>query len=247
MPIDTGKAKILLVDDESVIRVGLRSTLEGNGFQVVDAADYASGKKLLDSSISLALVDIVLKGKSGLELLSHIRRRQPDIPVIIMSGYADKANAMEALHRGAVDYLEKPIGGKVLLRAVKHGLSYRAFLVSDSNFRNLTDADFDALVVHRDFHFLYANPAAQKLFEAPDINAVLGQSVLDYVHPRFRNFARLSGRRVMRTNRAIPTSVIKAVTRSGKELDIEIVSTPIHFDGAPAVLTHLRHRNFQIS
>jgi len=121
--------------------------------------------------------------------------------------------------------------------AIERKRAEEALQESEKNFRNLADSDFNALVVHRNFHLLYANVAAQRIFEAVSPEHKLGESVLDYVHPRFRNFARLSVNRVLRRNEAIPPVAIKAVTPSGKVLDIEIVSTPVHFDGSPAVLS----------
>jgi PAS domain S-box-containing protein len=124
-----------------------------------------------------------------------------------------------------------------LAHALQSARLFEALYENEANFRNLANSDFNALIVHKDFHFLYANPAAQKIFEASSMTHVLGKSVLDYVHPRYRNFARLSVQRMCKRKEAIPPVEIKAVTPSGQELDIEIASTPIHFDGSPAVLS----------
>lgn len=69
------QGKILLVEDQSVVRCIYRKALEHAGFQIVEAVDYDDAVNLLDDSIDLALVDIVLKGKSGLEILAYIRKR----------------------------------------------------------------------------------------------------------------------------------------------------------------------------
>jgi PAS domain S-box-containing protein/putative nucleotidyltransferase with HDIG domain len=122
----------------------------------------------------------------------------------------------------------------------KHKQTERKLEASETNFRNLVETDINALVVHRDFHLIYANPAAKKLFETAEGAAVPNKSVLDYVHPDYRNFTKLSIRRMIRRNRSISATPIKAVTPSGRHLDVEITSTPINFEHQQAVLSIIR-------
>ena len=117
------RAKILLVDDDQDIRFAIRECMDAAGFQVVEAAEYDAALALMDSSIDLAVVDIVLTGKSGLEILAHIQDRHPEMPVIIISGHSSKENAIEALHKGASGYLEKPINIDKLLHVIKRSLA----------------------------------------------------------------------------------------------------------------------------
>jgi len=111
---------------------------------------------------------------------------------------------------------------------------------SEESLRNLVEADVNALVVHRDFRLVYINPAARKLFEVPECAAVPEVNVLDYVHPDYRNFTKLSTRRMLRTNKSPGVASILMVTPSGRQLDVEITSTLIMFEGQQTVLSVIR-------
>lgn len=119
------QSKILIVEDQAYLREVYGEFLEKAGFLVCKAEDYDQAIKQLDSSIDLALLDIQLVGKSGLDILSYIRQQLPDCPVIMMSGYADKDNTIQALRNGAVEYLEKPINSHALIHSIQHWLDFR--------------------------------------------------------------------------------------------------------------------------
>ncbi|GAV20188.1 cyclic di-GMP phosphodiesterase Gmr [Mariprofundus micogutta] len=116
---------ILIVEDEKMLREIYGQLLELEGHTVHSAEDYDHALALIDSSIDLALLDIQLSGRSGLDILTHIRTHFPDCPVIMMSGYADKATALQALRQGAVEYLEKPVAVSDLVKAIRHWLNFR--------------------------------------------------------------------------------------------------------------------------
>lgn len=134
------QSKVLIVEDQQSIREAYGELLEQAGFLVSTANGYDSAITLIDDSIDLALLDIQLVGKSGLEILSYIRKQQPACPVIMMSGYADKVNTIEALRQGAVEYLEKPVNPHELVHSVKHWLDFR-----DLKLENQRLQDFQAM------------------------------------------------------------------------------------------------------
>ena len=116
---------ILLVEDEESTRDAYSQLLQEAGHQVSAVEGYEQAMALIGGSFDLALVDVVLDGKSGLDLLKVIRDRQPELPTIMVSAYADKENVLESLHLGAVDYLEKPIQPRLLLETVKSWVGLR--------------------------------------------------------------------------------------------------------------------------
>lgn len=120
------RSKILIVEDQQSIRDTYSELLEQEGIAVCQAAGYDDAIVLMDASIELALLDIQLIGRSGLDILVYIRERYPDCPVIMMSGYADKENTLKALRQGAVEYLEKPVDPDELVYSVRHWLDFRA-------------------------------------------------------------------------------------------------------------------------
>jgi two-component system nitrogen regulation response regulator GlnG len=102
--------RILVADDEASIRFVLRDALESAGHEVVEAADgNAARTALAGQHFDLALLDIRMPGPSGLELLDELRSRGGEAPpVVIMTAQNTFENAVEAMKRGAFDYLTKP-------------------------------------------------------------------------------------------------------------------------------------------
>jgi len=101
--------RILIVDDELNIRKTLRLALESLGNTVEEAADVPEAMKRIERSrFDLALVDLRLGQESGFKLLEAIPRLSPRLVVVIMTAYATIDNAVDAMRRGAFDYLPKP-------------------------------------------------------------------------------------------------------------------------------------------
>ncbi len=115
---------IFVVDDDPGQRSLLRSFLTGQGFTVTTAS---SGREALDalaaSQPGMLISDVRMPGMSGLELLGFVAERYPDLPVLLVTAYADIRDAVGAIRGGAVDYLEKPIDLDHLLDAVRRGLA----------------------------------------------------------------------------------------------------------------------------
>ncbi|MGC4116661.1 MAG: response regulator [Myxococcales bacterium] len=103
------KGRVLVVDDEEVVRTLLASLLEPDGLEVVGAATGDEGIKLVhEGHFDLVITDKNLPGAGGLEIARAVRERNPDCPVMLITGYASLETAQEALALGAVEYLEKP-------------------------------------------------------------------------------------------------------------------------------------------
>jgi DNA-binding response OmpR family regulator/signal transduction histidine kinase len=101
--------RVLIVEDEQSIRFVLTSVLAGMGCAVTGAGSAEEALPLLEGEpFALALIDIVMPGMNGLELMSRLRERSPGTEVIIMTSHASIETAIEALRKGAYDYLHKP-------------------------------------------------------------------------------------------------------------------------------------------
>jgi DNA-binding NtrC family response regulator len=119
------KKRILLVDDEPGIRAALKMVLEP-AYETVTASSAREGLQALrGESPSLVLLDIVMPGEDGLEFLETIRAEQPDVPVIMLSALNALKTAVEAMKRGATDYLTKPFDAEELRLKVSKALSAR--------------------------------------------------------------------------------------------------------------------------
>lgn len=113
---------ILVVDDERDIRELVAGVLEDEGYETRGAADSDSAlEAIAERRPSLVLLDVWLQGSrlDGLELLDEIKRRDPSIPVLVISGHGNLDTAVAAIRRGASDFIEKPFEAERLLLLVE--------------------------------------------------------------------------------------------------------------------------------
>lgn len=118
--------KILLIDDHDLLREGIKGVLHElpGDFQFGDAATYAEGKRLAEEQRwSLAILDLALGMRDGLDLLKQFKISQPQLPVLVLSMYAEEEYARRSLRAGAAGYLSKSSRRKELLVAVRKILS----------------------------------------------------------------------------------------------------------------------------
>lgn len=113
---------ILIVDDERDIRDLVAGVLSDEGYECRTAGDSTSALKAVDERRpSLVLLDVWLHGSpmDGLEVLDEIKKREPELPVLIFSGHGNIDTAVSAVSRGAVDFIEKPFEAEKLLLLVQ--------------------------------------------------------------------------------------------------------------------------------
>jgi len=111
-------SKVLIVEDEGIIRSALRRLLERNGFQITEAGTVPEARqKLAEQPFDLIISDLRLPGEAGTELIDQ------GVPVLIMTSYASLRSAVDAMKQGAVDYIAKPFDHDEMLSAVNHILN----------------------------------------------------------------------------------------------------------------------------
>ncbi len=115
------EARILVVDDETAQRDILGGFLRKQGYEVREAASGQAALTLLKAeTVDLVLTDVKMPGMSGLDLLREARALNPELPVVVLTAYGTIADAVAAMHDGAVDYLTKPVDlDSVVLRVRK--------------------------------------------------------------------------------------------------------------------------------
>jgi DNA-binding response OmpR family regulator len=114
------RRKILVVEDDPAIRQGLVDALAFAGYESLASGDGDEGLQLaLASELDLVVLDVILPGPSGFEILEEIRRSRPALPVIIVTAKGAEADRVHGLTGGADDYVVKPFSAKELLARVE--------------------------------------------------------------------------------------------------------------------------------
>ena len=110
---------LLLVDDDDTFREVLARALEKRGFEVIAFADAETALASIDGDLpELAVVDLKLPGASGLVLVERLHRLDPHTRIIVLTGYASVATAVEAIKLGATHYLAKPVNADEVVAAL---------------------------------------------------------------------------------------------------------------------------------
>lgn len=111
---------VLLIEDEPAIADFLRRGLEDEGYTVISEADGIAGeRRALREDIDLVILDRMLPGLEGLEVLESIRRAKPGLPVIVLTARGEVSERVEGLDRGATDYVPKPFSFEELAARVR--------------------------------------------------------------------------------------------------------------------------------
>jgi DNA-binding response OmpR family regulator len=112
--------RILTIEDDPAIRRGIVDALRFAGYETLEAADGDGGLELaLRGHFDLLLLDLVLPGREGFEILEQVRRLRPTLPVIILTARGEEADRVRGLRDGADDYVVKPFSVKELLARVE--------------------------------------------------------------------------------------------------------------------------------
>jgi DNA-binding NtrC family response regulator len=125
-------ALVLVVDDEAVVRDGVRRVLEADGLRVETAADAAAAlAHPAAADCQLVVCDLMLPDQSGLDLLRRLRQARPELAVVMITGYATADHALRAQEVGASDFLAKPFTSSELLTVVREALRGRNAAVGE--------------------------------------------------------------------------------------------------------------------
>jgi DNA-binding response OmpR family regulator len=139
-----GSGNVLLVEDEPGIVDFVRRGLEAEGFAVETALDGEEGERLaLRGGYDAIVLDLMLPGRGGLEILASVRRATPNVPVIVLTARAEIEDRVQGLEAGAVDYLLKPFSLAELAARVRAQL--RIIAEASSSTLRVEDIEVDLL------------------------------------------------------------------------------------------------------
>ena len=115
------KGKILIIDDEDIVRLSCSRTLVPEGYELKMAKNGPEGLQLLeDESFDLVLTDLKMPNMDGIEVLANIKGKWPATDVVIVTGYQTVETAVKAIKLGAFDYIEKPFTPDALIATVSN-------------------------------------------------------------------------------------------------------------------------------
>jgi two-component system nitrogen regulation response regulator NtrX len=141
-------AEILIIDDNSDIRFLISSLLKDRGFYIRQAANYNQALSEIDKKLpDVAIIDVKLdKGDNdGIELLTHIKKKDIDVPVIIISGHANIKMAIDSLKSGAFEFIQKPFDSQRLVNFVNRAVENYGLKKENKNLQNKLFQSYDLI------------------------------------------------------------------------------------------------------
>lgn len=121
-------AKIMVVDDDAELRELICEALTGAGFEVLALSRGEESLERLCPDVQLVLLDLMMPGMGGMTTVSLLKQKQPGVRIVMLTAFATVENAVEAMRRGADDYLSKPFKLADLLMVVRKNLEEAKFV-----------------------------------------------------------------------------------------------------------------------
>ncbi len=155
---------ILIIDDEDGIRYGLEKLFKREGYRVFSSGEYEAAVTITQKNkIDVALLDIRLKGKyDGIDLLRELKEAEPEIIILIITGYGSIDSSVRAMKEGAADYILKPIDNAKLLDVVNKKVEIKS-LRNENNY--LKKTLLDSVYTYK---FITENPEVREVLKIAD-------------------------------------------------------------------------------
>ncbi|OQX26091.1 MAG: DNA-binding response regulator [Desulfobacteraceae bacterium IS3] len=134
---------ILIVDDEKNYPLILSAVLEEEGFEALTANSGQQALKILkDSDVDLVLTDMKMSVMDGIALLEHVKKKDPELPVIMMTAYGTVEKAVEAMQKGAYNYILKPFDNKSMIIYVQKAIAMYRVVKENRQLRNAVQSQY---------------------------------------------------------------------------------------------------------
>jgi len=179
------KARVLVVDDERVVREGCQRVLKGRGYEVLTAENGQNAMEcLLTEQVDVLLLDLKMPVMGGEEVLEKAREKYADVPIIIITGHGTIDKAVECMKKGAYDFVTKPFQIEQFLLTINRALEKRrlerkARAYEEERLRNLYDLGLEksrlrtiihcipngVMVTNRNLEVVLHNPALTRILE----------------------------------------------------------------------------------
>jgi two-component system phosphate regulon sensor histidine kinase PhoR len=199
------QVQILVIDDEQIMRDGCSRILSKDGWSVITTENGKLGLEEIkghSENIDVILLDLMMPGMSGMEVLDQVRAIDPNLLVIVITGYATVESAVEAMKKGAYDFIPKPFTPDQLRIVVRRALerrtlqkeaeflrrerekSLRDIATEKSKIKTIINCMGDGvLVCDRDSCIVLSNPAASRMLKVSESSLIGTMLPQDNLHP----------------------------------------------------------------
>jgi len=139
-------SKILIVDDERIIRKTLREILEYEKYEIEEAENAKAALSMIDKQeYKVILCDIKMPEMNGIDFLEELNKREKNIPVIMITGHGDVDTAVEALKKGAFDFIQKPLDLNRLLISIHHAFEKEQLVVETKKLKRKINKRYEII------------------------------------------------------------------------------------------------------
>jgi PAS domain S-box-containing protein len=233
------KARILIVEDEPVLAKTLSRSLNNLGYEAVGTTiSGEDGIRMAEQSRpDLVLMDINLAGEmDGIEAAERIRNRF-DIPVIYLTGFAEKDVLERAKLTEPYGYLGKPVTMLELRSTIEMALykheADKGVRESEAKYRGLVELSPDGVFVQCEGRIVFMNKAGAAFLGAT-IEEVLGKPAMDFIHPDYRKIVEERIRRLLVRREPVPLIDEKWLRLDGTIFEVEVEAVPVTYEGKQA-------------
>lgn len=236
------KPKVLVVDDEKALRIGVKRLLEMENYEVMEAENGTEGIKLgTETEFDLAVIDLKMPDVDGIEVLKQIKKKFPHTVCYIATAYASYETAVEATRLGATGYIPKPFPPEELIQNLREGYKTRLLYVEADKWRKereerLLEVAFEktrlntiinsisdgVLVINKAGEAVLYNPAALKLLDLESIH--IEEKIIGRLHPEIAGLIN----KILSNAEYHPSSYSSQVEmKSQGELFVEATASPV--------------------
>ncbi len=239
--VATEPPRILIIDDEEIVLDSCQRILKGRGYEIRTATDGATGLELVrDFAPDLVFVDLKMPGISGFEVLQRLRDEDPTIVTIVITGYATVSTAVEAMQKGAYDFIPKPFTPDQLRLITERGLERRRLMqeaIALRRERETLREHFAAIVSHelksplaavqQNLYFL-AEDLAPKLTEEEQLRLERMKASIDNLLKLIHTWLRVISVDITNLKASFaPVSVVKVIDTAAETVEPQAVRKDI--------------------
>ena len=231
---------ILLVDDEERFVKSLHTILKHYDYECTEALSGDEAIRLVQARhFDLALLDVALPDMSGCDVLDFIKRSHKNTAAIMLTGISTAETAVQAMKRGAYDFLNKPIDYEILIKTIEKALQHQKLTweleASEKRFQTLAEASWEGIVIHESGRLLEANAqffamfgySERELLEGIFLEKILAPASQQMVHEHI-------------ANASFGSYEMTGMRKDGTTFPIETNSRAINYLGKPARVCAVR-------